>query len=215
MSDAFTYENLESEIRKVIPDKPIISANRWARGALAVGLLGAAVSLAASVFMRGDWRAWIIVPGFVLEIVGFIVYFYHELRTEIPWLRKAKDEFPAILDADYNGYLTLVTWIRRYPLPEVQMHLDYLCLRQDVMARRMGLVVGAIDRLGILPVAAAIYLQVNDMGWPPQISLFQGVLAFLLLALYVLCHWLSGFKLKLDFYVGLLSSAMTKSIKNP
>ena len=211
MDNTFSYQNLEREIRKVIPRASIVNGSHPARVALGVGVLGAISSLAATIVLSGPWQEWIVIPGFVLEILGFGIYFFYELKSEIPWFRKAKDEFPAALDANYSAYVALIVWIRRYPLHDVQMRLDHLRVRQESMARRMGLVVGAMDRFGILPVAVAVYLQLNNAGWPPKISVFQGLLAIFLFGVYALCHWLSWFKINLDFYVSLLASATRKS----
>ena len=46
----------------------------------------------------------------------------------------------------------------------------------------MPVVIGSVDKLGVMPVLAAVVIQFQDAGWPPQISWWQipwfGVLAF-------------------------------------
>lgn len=208
MKESLSFETLEQHVRVAMPVVPIIQKTKPARAALFVGLLGALIALLGVNAESGDWRGWLTLLGLVAEVAGFAIYFAIELRHELPQFVEAKLNFARELERDYGPYLSVLAWLRRFDRDHLEERAAYLRQRQAMMARRFSLVLGAVDKLGVLPVFAAGYLQLKDFGFPPQLELWEGVLGFMLIVMYVLSLWLAGLKLRLDLYVGLFESAL-------
>lgn len=208
MKESLSFETLEQHVRVAMPVVPIIRKTKPARAALLVGVLGALIALFGVNAESGDWRGWFTLLGLVAEVVGFATYFAIELRHELPQFVEAKLNFARELEKDYGPNLAVLTWLRRFDRDHLEERAAYLRQRQAMMSRRFSLVVGAVDKLGVLPVLAAGYLQFKDLGFPPQLDHWQGVLGFLLIGMYVLSLWLAGLKLRLDLYVGLFEAAL-------
>lgn len=210
MKEPLSFESLEQRVRAAMPDVPVIRNTQPARAALLVGLLGALVALFGAGAASGAWRGWLTLLGLGAEVLGFGIYFCIELRHEVPHFVEAKLNFARELEKDYEPYLAVLTWLRGFDRKHLEERAAYLYQRQAMMSRRFSLVLGAVDKLGVLPVLAAGYLQFKDIGFPPQIDLWQGVLGLLLIGMYVLSIWMAGLKLRLDLYGGLFESALQR-----
>ena len=85
---------------------------------------------------------------------------------------------------------------------------DYAAHRLDRFRSKMPVFTGSIDKLGTLPVLAAIVIQFKDASWPLQIGWWQIVL-FGLLAFF---SWMSvllvGLRLRVELYDALLKKAL-------
>jgi hypothetical protein len=205
MNGHLSFDSLEEQIRERMRDEPII--NRSGRVWLLIGVLGALVALGSQYFAPVGWKIWIAFAGMCTELAGFVVYFIIELRQELPWFRDAKASFAKELESNYAKHLDIVAWLSKFPKAEIHSRLHYIKQRQDIMARRLALVTGSVDKLGLLPIVVAVYLQLRGSGWPPQVDFWNGFWAALLLATYAVCLWLVGLKLRLDLYVNMLASS--------
>ncbi|KAF1722452.1 hypothetical protein CSC75_03120 [Pseudoxanthomonas wuyuanensis] len=81
------------------------------------------------------------------------------------------------------------------------------------MSERMGLLLGGIQRLGILPLLVALYLQFRNWEWGDWTSAFDvnlvaGLLIWTMLLLYAGGWFLVGLRFQLDAYVSLLESSL-------
>lgn len=208
MTDTLSFEVLEQRLRAASPDIPIIRKTKPARGALLVGLIGALVSLLGVDAATGSWRSWLVVVGLVAEIAGFAIYLIIEWRHELPKLREARMDFARDLETEFGLYTDLLRWLTSFGVEALEQRAVYLRQRQTLMASRFSVIVGAVEKLGVLPVIAALYLQMRDMGFPPELSLWEGVFALILISMYLLCLWLVGFKRRLDLYVGIFEAAL-------
>ena len=208
MTDTLSFEVLEQRLRAASPDIPIIRKTKPARGALLVGGVGALVALLGVNAATGSWRGWLVVVGLVAELGGFAIYLIIELRHELPKLREARLDFARDLENEFGPYTDLLRWLTRFGAEALERRAVYLRQRQTIMASRFSVIVGAVEKLGVLPVLAALYLQMRDMGFPPELGLWEGVFALILISMYLLCLWLVGFKRRLDLYVGILEAAL-------
>lgn len=208
MTDTLSFEVLEQRLRAASPDIPIIRKTKPARGALLVGVVGALVALLGVNAATGSWRGWLVLVGLVAELGGFAIYVAIELRHEIPKLREARLDFARDLEKEFGPYTDLLRWLTRFGVDALERRTIYLRQRQTIMASRFSVIVGAVEKLGVLPVLAALYLQMRDMGWPPGLGLWEGVFALILISMYLLCFWLVSFKRRLDLYVGILEAAL-------
>ncbi|RDY66904.1 hypothetical protein DX912_11415 [Lysobacter soli] len=81
------------------------------------------------------------------------------------------------------------------------------------MGERMGLLLGGIQRLGVLPLLIALYLQFRNWEWGDwagafDVNLLAGLLIWAMLLLYAAGWLLVGLRTRLDSYVGLLETSL-------
>lgn len=113
------------------------------------------------------------------------------------------------LEQDYADYRALLTWVKACPSAQLQARYAYLKTRQNTFERRLGLLTGGIERLGMLPIIVALYFQFKDVQWwPLEFDLKNVILAGFVAVVYAMCLWITRFKLRLDMYVLVLGDAL-------
>lgn len=211
--ETLSFEALERRVAVYAPPVPFLGVTPWQRGMFLIGVLGFVVALAGPRLAPGTAGVGIGFIGALVECAAFAAFAFNSLRAEIPEFIEAKRKFAGELDADYEKYLELFAWLRRFPAEELRRRLSYVRRRRDTMTDRFGLLTGGMHRLGVLPLAVALYVQFKDgVG---SIGLWEGLLAAALLLLYAMSWWLVGFKLRLDLYVRLLEDAVPRNTKDP
>jgi len=140
--------------------------------------------------------------------VGVICFVRREWRT----FHRRHDKLSRELDRDYDQWRELVTAARRFPRVELARRLRYLSTRKSSLAYRMGLVTGSVQRLGILPLLAILYVQFKDWrfgDWQAfgQVHMVGGLLLWALFLAYLGAWWLVGLGTRWDAYEALLIEA--------
>lgn len=116
------------------------------------------------------------------------------------------------LDLDYDQRRDSVVAMRRFPQNELARRLRYLATRKSSLAYRMGILTGSVQRLGILPLLAILYVQFKDWrfgDWQAigQVHMVGGLLLWALFLAYLLSWWLVGMGTRWDAYEALLIEA--------
>jgi hypothetical protein len=110
---------------------------------------------------------------------------------------------------DLPHHLALVEWLRTFPLDQRETLSKFISYRHERMKERLPMLTGSIEKLGILPIVIALYLQFKDMHWPPHPSWVEIFLIFVL----VFGYWLSltqiSVRLRLQLYETLIGKALT------
>lgn len=80
------------------------------------------------------------------------------------------------------------------------------------MTHRTGVFMGGIERLGVLPVLLALYLQFKDWEWGDwamlaEVNLVQGLMILALLLAYLLGWYFVGLNARMDAYEQVLAEA--------
>lgn len=107
------------------------------------------------------------------------------------------------------GHQGIVAWLRSFPCDHLQAMSDYAGHRLDRYRSKMPAFTGSFDKLGALPVMAAIAIQFKDASWPPQISWWQIVLFGLLAFFYWMSVLLINLRFRAELYDTLLKKALT------
>lgn len=134
------------------------------------------------------------------------------VRREWRTFHRRHDKLSRELDRDYDQWRELVTAMRRFPRAELARRLRYLSTRKSSLAYRMGLVTGSVQRLGILPLLAILYVQFKDWrfgDWQAfgQVHMLGGLLLWALFLTYLLSWWAVGLGTRWDAYEVLLIEA--------
>ena len=85
---------------------------------------------------------------------------------------------------------------------------DFAALQLERHRSKAPILTGTIDKLGALPVLAALAVQFKDMHWPPAPSFLQILIFALLAFLYWLAVLTFHQRLRLELYNLLLKEAL-------
>lgn len=163
---------------------------RVERYAFVIGVVGTVLALFTSALSPQYLSVWWGVGGVVVELAGFTVFLALFLKREWRSFRNSKRDYAIELDRDFGKYMGYVRQLRDYPRNQRDRLLRYIQARRKVMHSRMGLVTGGMERLGVIPLLAALYLQFKDWrlgDWAAlgEVTFVQGLLAVSLLVIYV------------------------------
>lgn len=187
-------------------------AGRVERWSFAIGLLGAAVGLLAGNLMGGTWGAWLASTGLVVELAGLGTSLVLQVKRELPQFSKPHTNFAKELERDFHRYQAIVQSLRTFPPALREQRQRYITDRRSTMHERLGLFTGGMERLGIMPVMLALYLQFKDWHWGnwsalADVTLVQGLLIWALLISYALSWHLIRLRNRVTAYERLLVEA--------
>lgn len=217
--DTLTFERLDQMIeafsgsgRKPVP-------GTWEHRWFLLGVIGAAFGLLAGLLLPGPWAVFGAVAGLVLECAGLGLSMALALRRGWRSIRRPGRSFDRELDADYERYQACVGALVRLSGIERARRLRYVRDRRKVMQYRMGLAVGGLERLGVLPVLIALYLQFRgwewgDWGMLSGINPVQGLLILALLLVYLLGWHLVLLNSRMERYELILSEAALRDVED-
>lgn len=185
-----TYKALNQHIDEMKPHQSM-SVKLSSRGKHGYGIaLVAVVSglVAMKLLPHDQWYTVAVAIFFlVVEFIGIAVAVIAEWPLRLPGFKADRAEYAEQLDFEFVEYTNVIDWIVQHPRERIADLADYAELRQERFRERQPLLVGGIEKLGILPVLVAVYGQIKATHWPPSPSwleiLFYGLLAWL----YWLC----------------------------
>ena len=160
------------------------------RYAFVIGVVGTVIALVTSALSPQYLSVWWGVGGVAVELTGFAVFLALFLKREWRSFRNSKRDYAIELDRDFGKYMGYVRQLQNYPRNQRDRMLRYIQARRKIMHSRMGLVTGGMERLGVMPLLAALYLQFKDWrlgDWAAlgEVTFVQGFLAVSLLGIYV------------------------------
>jgi hypothetical protein len=188
------------------------AAGPWERGALVTAVAGAGVGLVMGSLLGGRPGVWIALAGLCAEIGGFALMAVLWLRREGREFRHPRAFHAEELERSFVLYRQLVGQLRSFSLEPRAERLRFIQDRRAVMYERLGLFTGGMERLGVLPVLLALYLQFKDWRWRDwaafsQIDLVQGLLVWALLLAYAASWFLVHLRTRVQAYELVLAEA--------
>lgn len=198
---AHFFEALERRLAGLEPRNVMrLGRDRWLVGSALVGFL----LTFASKYVEG-WTALLaLIVGAALEFCALGILLWRQIKDVTPEFIDAKRKFAVGLDVDFVENETIRTWVSTLSEGERANRLRFVQDRIAVAERRFSLLFGAVDKLGILPMMVAVFLQVRALS---TISLWVGVLGAVILAFYLLALWVQRFRIRLELYERLLGSS--------
>jgi len=189
-SEVLAFERMDEMIDAYAAATKGSVPGRVERYAFVIGVVGTVLALVTSALSPQYLSVWWGVGGVAVELAGFTVFLALFLRREWRSFRNSKRDYAIELDRDFGNYMGYVRQLRDYPRNQRDRLLRYIQARRKVMHSRMGLVTGGMERLGVIPLLAALYLQFKDWrlgDWAAlgEVTFVQGLLAVSLLVIYV------------------------------
>lgn len=190
-------------------------AGPWERWSLIVGIIGAGLGMLLGSVLSGKAAAIGALSGLALEVLGLGITLCLQIRRDWRQFRDARREHAQHIEKGYTRYQQLVQQVRAFPLEQRRLRLRYIRDRRTTMHERLGLFTGGMDRLGVLPLLVALYLQFKDWRWGnwnafANITFVQGALALWILVAYALSWYLIHLRVRVQAYELLLAEANTQ-----
>lgn len=205
-----TFVSLDERI-EALPEHPsysIMPDRRVRIGYAAVAIAGTLALVLGKLHIANLWLAIAIMALVAIEIGGLVLVVASQLPSLKLALSNQRREYAETLDFDMPHHQSVVVWLRSFPRERLEAMRDFASHRIDRFRSKLPLLTGNIDKLGALPVLAALVIQFKDMHWPPhpgwtQVILFGGLMFF-----YWLCMLVVGQRYRLELYDLLLKKAL-------
>lgn len=187
-------------------------AGPWERWSLIVGIAGAGVGMLLGSVLPGKAGVVAALSGLTLEVLGLGTGFLLQMHRDRHQFLEARLQHAREIEKGYTQYQQLVQQVRAFPLEQRRLRLRYIRDRRATMHERLGLFTGGMERLGVLPLIVALYLQFKDWRWGnwnafASITLVQGLLAFAIFLAYALSWHLIHLRARVQAYELLLAEA--------
>ena len=210
-----SFQAFQSQYDAAFPDSDS-RASKGERYGLYAALLGIIVALVAGIAAISTTLGQVVaLLGLCVEVVGVIVYAvsgFLRIKRDIKF-----DDWSGAqdLDQDYLGYEQIVSWLRQFPRDALESRLVFTSNRMDSWQRGTSLVMGGVEKLGVLPVIVGLYLQFKDTSqlWPPDVTVAGGFLALLIIGIYVIGMWAVSRRLQVARFERLLTVALDSTFK--
>lgn len=149
-----------------------------------------------------------------MEVIGLGVWLVLRMRRELRDFKMPHAQYARELDESYTSYRELACELNVFPRVELQRLLRYLKARRNSLAYNTGLLSGNVERLGLLPVLAMLYVQFKDWTFGDWTSLWSSVhlvggsLLWAIFLVYLGSWWLVRLRMRLDVYQAFLEEAL-------
>jgi len=187
-------------------------AGPWERWSLIIGVAGAGLGMLLGSVLSGQAGVIAALSGLAVEVLGLGTSTCLQIRRDWRQFWDARREHAREIEEGYTRYQQLVQQVRAFPLEQRRRRLRYIRDRRTTMHERLGLFTGGMERLGVLPLLVALYLQFKDWRWGnwnafANITLVQGAFAFWILVAYALSWYLVHLRARVQAYELLLAEA--------
>jgi hypothetical protein len=211
-NEPLTYALIEKKIDQYVKDVGDEKPGILERLAFGTAMVSWMPLLLATQFVKSRTAVLILVACTVLLLIALGVGVVCVVRREWRTFHRRHDKLSRELDRDYDQWREMVSAMRYFPTAELARRLRYLSTRKSSLSYRMGLVTGSVQRLGILPLLAVLYVQFKDWrfgDWAAfgQVHIVGGLLLWALFLTYLLSWWAVGLSTRWDVYEALLIEA--------
>lgn len=193
MQDAqLHFQTFQQRPGEAFPDEPDWVPTRAERYSLYAVLASALLALLGKLLEdQIAAHVYLIAAGLAGELLFGVIYVVLAARRTAQDVSFNEKKGAAELDQDFRSYVAVTTWLRGFPEIELRNRLVFASIRAEGWQRGTSLVWGSVEKLGMLPIIAALYLQFNDttLSWPPNVTALGVLLAFLILTTYTLGLW--------------------------
>ena len=192
-------------------------AGKWERWSMVAGFASGGAGFLLTKIVTGRQALVLLSIALVMELIGLGVWLVLSMRREWRDFKMPHAQYARELDESYTSYRELACELNLFPQVELQRLLRYLKARRNSLAYGTGLLSGNVERLGLLPVLAMLYVQFKDWTFGDWTSLWSGVhlvggsLLWALVLVYLGSWWLVRLRMRLDVYQAFLEEALEEA----
>jgi hypothetical protein len=185
---------------------------RLVRLVLGASIVPMSLLLVSSALPEGS-AVWVRLAAVVMQWICVALFLFFSLRRLPHAFRNAHEQFAREMDDGLARRRETLAWLGQFDVQSLREHQRYVSERTRRFPRRLGLILGGVDKLGILPIIALAYVQFKDVRPGELLSLANVhslgiVLLSALLLLYAGGWWLMRLALRLETYDEILSAAV-------
>lgn len=160
------------------------------RVAMLVGVAGAVAGILLGWLLPKPIDLYAAMLGLFVECVGLGIGMFLSLKRDWRSIRHARREMAESMDSDFEKYEEYLRQLRSFPARERARRHRYIRDRGSRMMSRTRFFTGGMERLGVVPLLLALYIQLKDWrfgDWSAlnNVTLIQGLLIFALLLAYL------------------------------
>jgi len=205
-----TFSALNDRIDALLDHETLaIAPTRRQRWGFILGFGAGFIGLIAGKVLPGSiWTVIFTATMLIIEVVALALALIPRRPWRIPGFAKERREFAEQLDFDQQHYDQLIAWILRFPKARIEAMAEYASRRHEQLKDKYPLLSGGLEKLGALPVVAALYLQFKDVHWPPHPTWPELILGLALVSLYWANLLVASVRFRAQLFVMLLTRAM-------
>lgn len=214
--ELLTYAEVDRRIEG-LPEGPMGAMRRppwmvWLDRLGYVGvLLGLAPALIVQFLKPAAWMVSVALVGLALTAVGFLPVLVRDLSVLLRSIGRAREEFIRQWDHDFIAFEGLLAWLTAFPRDALERRLRFAQAAQTRIASKMGLIYGGADRLGMVPLIAAMYVQFDALSTTDfDIPLWKIIVGFFALIVSAAAFQVSRVRLRLELHAALLAEALER-----
>lgn len=187
-------------------------AGRLERFAMFTGVAGAVAGILLGWLLPKPFDLYAALTGLAVELLGLGIGTFLSLKRDWRSLRHARRGMAESMDADFQKYEQYVHQLRRFPARARARRHRYIRDRSSRMMSRTRFFTGGMERLGVVPLLLALYVQLKDWrfgDWAAlaSVTMIQGILIFALLLSYLLFLHLLRIHTRIEAIEALLNEA--------
>lgn len=209
----FSFVWLEERISEYAQDVDDTTPTRLESFAFAAVLVIGGLAVLACLWLRNRLGQEILQIGVLLQWVCVAIFLVRLAYRAWQAYKQQYADFAKDLDVFYPRYRKVVDALRACPEQEVARCLRYVRDRKATLMYRHTLMSGSMEKIGILPLLALLYLQLK--GWSvgdwkgllDHVHWIGALLLWMLLLTYFIAWWGARIKGRLDIYEALLAEA--------
>jgi hypothetical protein len=212
---SFLFASLEERLHE-IPEGPasVLNTPRWISVINIVGWVGVLAGLAPSLLVKvmtpAQWMVWLATCGLWVALIAFAPGFVRNVVVlGCSMFRWRKDQV-AQMDHDLIQFHDLRRWLSQFSVSATTDALRFVRQSQARLTAKVGLLAGAVDKLGIFPGLLAVVIQIKaysaELGATP---VWQVVLAVFLASTYLIALLVSLMRLRLQLYEMVLVDSLS------
>ncbi len=218
--ETFSFAKLDERIEK-IPNAP---------GELAlfpkelmvwefIGVFGTLLGLIPSLivmFITPDiWMIHIARMGLVIMVIGYLPGFIYKCWGLTKGMWGWRERFISGADYAFEHHRELIQWLMQFPKEVLEDRMHFIRDARLRMGDKLGLVIGSLEKLGMVPVVIAVITQIQEVRDLGSLPPWRIVLAFFLILMYAITISISLMRLRAQLHETLLSYAINKLNKSP
>ena len=213
--NGLSFAELERRIR-AIPDGPVgvLKMPRWAIPFVVLGTVGIVVGLLPSLLIRfwppQMWMVHMAKAGLWIAVVGYAPEFFRGLWVLILGFARWKSDLVLQLDHDLAQARELNRWLAAFPKEALEDHARFAKHVEIRLHSKLGLLMGNLDKLGIVPILAAFGILLAEYRDPGALTPWLIYLGIFLAVTYLIAWLGAHMRLRVQLYESLLTSALEK-----
>jgi hypothetical protein len=205
---ALTFKLLDKHIENTPEHSSFKTGRRAKWGYAVVATAGTSMLILGKQLPAQTWTTILLVVLLAVEIIALIVAITADLPSAKLTPAFQRKQYVEVLDFDMPHHGKLIAWLRSFPTEQRKAMSDFATYRLERTRSKLPLLTGSIEKVGALPVLAALVIQFKDASWPLHLSSWQITLFAALTFFYWLCLVGVSLRLRLELYDTLLKKAL-------